>query len=168
MGHEITHGFAEHGQQIRCKETEGLGESRRLKKFKAVPPASPISLMPTSSTATCTKMASWCRGKACDLGGRPSHTPRMKILRGSRRPLERDGLLPSSVFSSGGASLGANERIEYARLMANTNPHPLPRFRGNGPLSNRPSCQGLRLQKRRAVGREQTCYKIGSRALRIR
>ena len=25
---------------------------------------------------------------------------------------------------------------EYARLLANTNPHPVPKFRTNGPLSN--------------------------------
>jgi endothelin-converting enzyme/putative endopeptidase len=30
-------------------------------------------------------------------------------------------------------------RPEYARLLANTNPHPIPRFRVNGPLSNLPA-----------------------------
>jgi predicted metalloendopeptidase len=38
--------------------------------------------------------------------------------------------------------------------MANTNPHPLPRFRGNGPLSNMAEfCNGLRLQKGEAMVR---------------
>jgi len=46
-----------------------------------------------------------------------------------------------------GASLAANERLEYARLMANTNPHPLPRFRGNGPLSNMGNCPSVWLQE---------------------
>jgi endothelin-converting enzyme/putative endopeptidase len=30
-------------------------------------------------------------------------------------------------------------RAEYARLMVNTNPHPVSRFRVNGPLSNMPA-----------------------------
>lgn len=30
-------------------------------------------------------------------------------------------------------------RAEYARLLANTDPHPLPRFRLNGALSNMPA-----------------------------
>jgi len=60
-----------------------------------------------------------------------------RSLIGKPRPPEKDGFTPEQRFFLGWAQVwGANERIEYARLMANTNPHPLPRFRCNGPLSN--------------------------------
>src|SRR6267143_357527 len=53
---------------------------------------------------------------------------------------------------------GANERIEYARLMANTNPHPLPRFRGNGPLSNMAEfAKAFGCKKGESMVREQAC-----------
>jgi predicted metalloendopeptidase len=42
----------------------------------------------------------------------------------------------SSAPDSWAQVCGANRRLEFAGLMANTNRHPLPRFRGNGPLSN--------------------------------
>ena len=48
-----------------------------------------------------------------------------------------DGFTPEQRFFLGWAQVwGANLRPEYARLMANSNEHPVPRFRVNGPLSN--------------------------------
>jgi len=53
---------------------------------------------------------------------------------------------------------GANERLEYARLMANTNPHPLGRFRANGPLSNMAEfAKAFGCKQREAMVREQAC-----------
>jgi len=52
----------------------------------------------------------------------------------------------------------ANERREYARLLANTNPHPLPRFRANGPLSNMAEfAKAFGCKKGDAMVREQAC-----------
>lgn len=49
----------------------------------------------------------------------------------------KDGFTPEQRFFLGWAQVwGANERPEYDRLLANTDPHPLSRFRGNGPFSN--------------------------------
>jgi len=42
--------------------------------------------------------------------------------------------------------------------MANTNPHPLPRFRGNGPLSNMAEFRkAFGCKKGEPMVREQTC-----------
>jgi len=60
-----------------------------------------------------------------------------KIPCGKPRPSDKDGFTPEQRLFLGWAQVwGANQRIEYARLMANTNPHPLSKFRANGPLSN--------------------------------
>jgi predicted metalloendopeptidase len=60
-----------------------------------------------------------------------------KALAAKGRPPLIDGFTPEQRFFLGWAQVwGANLRPEYARLMANSNEHPVPRFRVNGPLSN--------------------------------
>lgn len=65
-----------------------------------------------------------------------------KSLEGKPRPAEIDGFTPEQrFFLSWAAVWHSNTRPEYARLLVNTNPHPLGRFRANGPLSNMPEFQ---------------------------
>src|SRR6266446_137247 len=53
---------------------------------------------------------------------------------------------------------GANLRPEYARLMANSNEHPVPRFRVNGPLSNMELfAKAFGCKKGDTMLREKTC-----------
>ena len=72
-----------------------------------------------------------------DLGGLAiSYAAYEKSMEGKPRKVI-DGFTPEQRFFLGWAQVwGANTRPEYARLMVNTNPHPLPNFRANGPLSN--------------------------------
>jgi len=72
-----------------------------------------------------------------DLGGLTiAYAAYEKSIEG-KRPKDMDGFTPEQRFFLGWAQVwGANQRPEYARLQTNTDPHPLPRFRGNGPLSN--------------------------------
>ena len=72
-----------------------------------------------------------------DLGGLAiAYAAYEKSIEG-KRPKDIDGFTPEQRFFLGWAQVwGTNQRAEYARLQTNTNPHPLPRFRGNGPLSN--------------------------------
>jgi predicted metalloendopeptidase len=50
-----------------------------------------------------------------------------------------DGFTPEQRFFLGYArGWATNTRPELARLLANVDPHPLPKFRVNGPLSNMP------------------------------
>jgi predicted metalloendopeptidase len=53
---------------------------------------------------------------------------------------------------------GANQRAEAARLQTNTDPHPLARFRGNGPLSNMEAfAKAFGCKKGDTMVREQSC-----------
>ncbi len=72
-----------------------------------------------------------------DLGGIAiAYAAYEKSIEGNR-PKDIDGFTPEQRFFLGWAQVwGTNMRPEFARLQTNTNPHPLPQFRANGPLSN--------------------------------
>jgi putative endopeptidase len=72
-----------------------------------------------------------------DLGGLAiAYAAYEKSIEG-KRPKDIDGFSPEQRFFLGWAQVwGTNQRAEAARLQTNTDPHPLARFRGNGPLSN--------------------------------
>ncbi len=72
-----------------------------------------------------------------DLGGLAiAYAAYEKSIEGNR-PKDIDGFTPEQRFFLGWAQVwGTNMRPEYARLQTNTNPHPLPEFRANGPVSN--------------------------------
>jgi putative endopeptidase len=72
-----------------------------------------------------------------DLGGLAiAYAAYEKSIEGSR-PKNIDGFTPEQRFFLGWAQVwGTNTRAEFARLQTNTNPHPLPQFRANGPISN--------------------------------
>lgn len=72
-----------------------------------------------------------------DLGGLAiAYAAYEKSIDG-KRPKDIDGFTPEQRFFLGWAQVwGANQRPEAARTQTNTDPHPLARFRGDGPLSN--------------------------------
>lgn len=72
-----------------------------------------------------------------DLGGLAiAYAAYEKSIEG-KRPKDIDGFTPEQRFFLGWAQVWAtNQRPEAARTQTNTDPHPLPRFRANGPLSN--------------------------------
>jgi predicted metalloendopeptidase len=62
-----------------------------------------------------------------------------KALEGSGRRVDIEGYSPEQRFFLGYAQVWAdNMRPEYARLLTNVDPHPLPRFRVIGTVSNMP------------------------------
>ncbi|MDP9340389.1 MAG: M13 family metallopeptidase [Acidobacteriota bacterium] len=94
-----------------------------------------------------------------DLGGLAiAYAAYEKSLEGKPRK-DIDGFTPEQRFFLGWAQVwGANQRPEAARLQANTNPHPLARFRGNGPLSDMGTfAQAFGCKKGDAMVREQAC-----------
>jgi putative endopeptidase len=76
-----------------------------------------------------------------DLGGLTvAFAAYQKSLEGKPRPKNIDGFTPEQRFFLGWAQVWAqNIRPEAARLRVATDPHPLGRFRVNGPLSNMPA-----------------------------
>ena len=94
-----------------------------------------------------------------DLGGLAiSYAAYEKSIEG-KRPKDVDGFTPEQRFFLGWAQVwGTNMRPEFARLQTNTNPHPLPRFRANGPLSNMEVfAKAFGCKKGDAMVREQAC-----------
>ena len=75
-----------------------------------------------------------------DLGGLTiSYAAFQKSMEGKPRPPDIDGFTPEQRFFLAYAhNWATNVRPEYARMLANVDPHPLAKFRANGPLSNMP------------------------------
>lgn len=76
-----------------------------------------------------------------DLGGLTvAYAAFRKSMEGKPRPADIDGFPPEQRFFLGYAQIWAqNSRPEFERLLVNTDPHPLGRFRVIGPLSNMPA-----------------------------
>ncbi|MCU1347120.1 MAG: peptidase family, partial [Acidobacteria bacterium] len=75
-----------------------------------------------------------------DLGGAiVAYNAWQKSLEGKPRPETIDGFTPEQRFFLGFArARAANQTIEWARNRVLTNPHPVSKFRVNGPVSNMP------------------------------
>jgi len=162
IGHEITHGFDDHGSQF-----DGQGNLKNwwsaddLKNFKERAQCVSDQFDGYVVDGDLHENGKLVLGESiADLGGLTiSYAAYEKSLEGKPRPPEKDGFTAEQQFFLGWAQVwGANERLEYARLMANTNPHPLPRFRGNGPLSNMADfARAFGCKKGDAMVREKVC-----------
>ncbi len=78
-----------------------------------------------------------------DLGGaKLAYKAFQKSLEGKPRPANVDGLTPEQqFFIAWGQFRGDAVRIETQRVMVQSDPHPIGKFRVNGPLSNLPEFQ---------------------------
>ncbi|MGB6598292.1 MAG: M13 family metallopeptidase [Candidatus Acidiferrum sp.] len=162
IGHEITHGFDDHGSEF-----DGHGNLKNwwtpddLKNFKERAGCVQTQFDNYVVDGDLHENGKLVLGESiADLGGLAiSYAAYEKSLEGHPRPPVKDGFTPEQRFFLGWAQVwGANNRPEYERLMANTNPHPLPRFRGNGPLSNMAEfAKAFGCKKGDAMVREQVC-----------
>jgi predicted metalloendopeptidase len=162
IGHEITHGFDDQGSQY-----DGHGNLKNwwtpddLKNFKERAACVETQFDNYVVDADLHENGKLVLGESiADLGGITiSYAAYEKSLEGKTRPPDKDGFTPEQRFFLGWAQVwGANNRPEYERLMANTNPHPLGRFRGNGPLSNMAEfAKAFGCKKGDAMVREQVC-----------
>jgi len=140
IGHEMTHGFDDQGRKF---DSQG-----NLAEWW-----SPDDLKNYQSRAECIEKQFSAfevekglnlNGKLvlgesiADLGGlKIAYAAFQKSLEGKPRPADIDGFTPEQRFFLGWAQVwGRNYRPEAARLQVATDPHPLSRFRVNGPLSN--------------------------------
>jgi putative endopeptidase len=142
IGHEITHGFDDQGAKFDLEgNLKDWWSPADLKNFESrsdciVKQFSGFEVEPGLNMTG--KLVS---GESiADLGGLTvAYTAYKKSLEGKPRPADIDGFTPEQRFFLGWAQVWAEKYTpESARLQAQSDPHPLSRFRVNGPLSNMP------------------------------
>ncbi|HEY6946811.1 MAG TPA: M13 family metallopeptidase [Candidatus Acidoferrum sp.] len=162
IGHEITHGFDDHGSKFDGKgNLKDWWTPEDLKNFQSRAKCVSDQFDGYVVDGDLHENGKLVLGESiADLGGLAiAYAAYEKSLQGKPRPPDRDGFTPEQRFFLGWAQVwGANERLEYARLMANTNPHPLGRFRADGPLSNMAEfAKAFGCKQGDAMVREQAC-----------
>jgi putative endopeptidase len=141
IGHEMTHGFDDQGAQFDAEgNLKNWWTPEDLKNFKAR-----TDCVVSQFDAFEAEPGLHLQGKlvvgesVADLGGLTiAYRALQKAQAGKPRKLI-DGFTPEQRFFLGWAQVwAANVRPEEARRRVVTDPHPLSRFRVNGPLSNIP------------------------------
>jgi putative endopeptidase len=161
IGHEITHGFDDSGSQF-----DGKGNLREWwtkedrKNFDDRSVCVQQQFDSYEVEPGLHENGKLVLGESiADLGGLTiSYAAYEKSIEG-KRAQSLDGFTPEQRFFLGWAQVwGANLRPEYARLMANSNEHPVPQFRVNGPLSNMELfAKAFGCKKGDAMVREKAC-----------
>jgi len=161
IGHEITHGFDDSGSQF-----DGQGNLREWwskddrKTFNDRSACVQQQFDGYEVEPGLHENGKLVLGESiADLGGLAiSYAAYEKSIEG-KRPQDLDGFTPEQRFFLGWAQVwGANLRPEFARLMANSNEHPVPQFRVNGPLSNMEIfAKAFGCKKGDAMVREKAC-----------
>ena len=143
IGHEMTHGFDDQGSKFDAKgNLSNWWSPEDLKNFKERAECVVNQFNGYVVMDDVHENGKLVAGESiADLGGLTlAYKAFEKSLEGKPRPKDIDGFSPEQRFFLGWAQVWAtNSRPEFERLMANTNPHPLARFRGNGPLRNMPA-----------------------------
>jgi putative endopeptidase len=143
IGHEMTHGFDDEGSQFDAQgNLKNWWTPDDLKNFKARGECVAKQFDSYFVEDKLHENGKLVEGESiADLGGLVvAYAAFQKTLEGKPRPPEIDGFTPEQRFFLGYAQGWAdNIRPEFARLLTNVDPHPLPQFRVNGPLSNLPA-----------------------------
>jgi predicted metalloendopeptidase len=143
IGHELTHGFDDEGRQYDA--TGNLANwwtDADMQKFNERAGCIIKQFDGFEVEQGLFQNGKLVAGESiADLGGLViAYAAFQKSLEGKPRPANIDGFTPEQRFFLGYAfSWATNVRPEFARLLVATNPHPLPKFRVNGPLANFPA-----------------------------
>jgi putative endopeptidase len=161
IGHEISHGFDDRGSQF-----DGKGNLRNWwtaddrKNFDERGQCIVDQFNSYEVEPGLHQNGKLVLGESIgDLGGLSiAYAAYEKSIEG-KRPKDIDGFTPEQRFFLGWAQVwGTNQRAEAARLQTNTDPHPLARFRGNGPISNlEVFAKAFGCKKGDAMVREKAC-----------
>ena len=161
IGHEISHGFDDRGSQF-----DGQGNLRNWwtaddrKNFDERGQCIVDQFNSYEVEPGLHQNGKLVLGESIgDLGGLSiAYAAYEKSIEG-KRPKDIDGFTPEQRFFLGWAQVwGSNQRMEAARLQTNTDPHPLGRFRGNGPISNlEVFAKAFGCKKGDAMVREKSC-----------
>lgn len=142
IGHEMTHGFDDEGRKFDLNgNLTDWWTAEDKKNYEAR-----AACVEKQFSAYVVEGDLHLNGKLvlgesiADLGGLAiAWRALQKSLEGKPQPASIDGFPTGQRFFLAWARVWAtNERAEYAKLLVNTNPHPLDRFRGKGPPSNMP------------------------------
>jgi endothelin-converting enzyme/putative endopeptidase len=142
IGHEISHGFDDQGAQYDAQgRLENWWSAEDLKKFQAKVACIVNQFDHYEVEPGIPEQGKLVAGESIgDLGGARIGYRAFQISQRGKPPLPTiDGYTPDQqFFISWGQFRGDVVRPETARLMAQGDPHPVPRFRVIGPLSNLP------------------------------
>ncbi|MGI8567061.1 MAG: M13-type metalloendopeptidase [Pyrinomonadaceae bacterium] len=143
IGHEITHGFDDRGSQ-----SDAVGNLRMWwtvddrRKFEERAGCVADQFSGYEVEKGLNMMGKLVLGESiADLGGLTvAYDAFQKSMQGKPRPKDIDGFTPGQRFFLGWAQVWATTYTpQAARLQALNGPHPIARFRANGPLSNMPT-----------------------------
>ena len=142
IGHEITHGFDDQGSKFDEKgnyQSWWTPEDRAKFDERASCVADQFSGYQVAPGLNMQGKLTLGENIA-DLGGLTmAYAAYQKSLEGKPRPADIDGFTPEQRFFLGYAQVwAAKARAEAERQQVLTDPHALPRFRVDGPLSNLP------------------------------
>jgi putative endopeptidase len=140
IGHEITHGFDDQGAKFDPQgNMKNWWSPEDLKQFQDRGNCISHQFSGYIVDGDQHENGELIEGESiADLGGLTvAYAAYQKHLQGKPQQADANGFTPDQRFFLGWAQIWAlNVRPEAAKLQANTDPHPLPRFRTNGPTSN--------------------------------
>ncbi|HEY1925279.1 MAG TPA: M13 family metallopeptidase [Candidatus Acidoferrum sp.] len=162
IGHEITHGFDDQGAQFDPKgNLKNWWTEQDLKNFQGRGECIAKQFDGFEVEKGLHENGKLVEGESiADLGGLTiSYAAFEKSMEGKPREKDANGFTPEQQFFLGyAAASAAILRPEFARLLANTDPHPLPEFRVNGPFSNMEAFQkAFGCKKGDPMVREDVC-----------
>jgi predicted metalloendopeptidase len=142
IGHEMTHGFDDEGSQFDARgNIKNWWTPEDQKNFDARGACIATQFDGFMVEGNLHENGKLVEGESiADLGGLAiAYAAYHRSWEGRTPPPDIDGFTPDQRFFIAYAqSWAENMRPEYARLLTNVDPHPLPKFRVRGPLSNFP------------------------------
>jgi len=163
VGHELTHGFDDQGAKFDAQgNLKNWWTPEDLKNFQDRGDCIARQFDAYNVEPGLNENGKLVEGESiADFGGLTiAYAALQRALAGKPAAAPIDGFTANQRFFFGWSQIWAdNERPEFARVMVNTNPHPLAHFRVNGPFSNMPAfakawvCAGNSLMVRPAAQR---------------
>jgi endothelin-converting enzyme/putative endopeptidase len=145
IGHEITHGFDDQGAQFDAQgRLNNWWTAEDLKKFQERGACVVDQFENYYIEPGIHHKGKLVEGESIgDLGGaKIAFRAYEKSLEGKPRPADIDGFTPEQqFFIAWGQFRGDEIRPEQQRTMVQADPHPIAKFRVNGPVSNMPAFQ---------------------------
>ncbi|HEY6122839.1 MAG TPA: M13 family metallopeptidase, partial [Pyrinomonadaceae bacterium] len=142
IGHEITHGFDDQGAKFDKEgNLKNWWTDADLKNFDQRSECIVKQFSAFEVEKGLNLQGKLVSGESiADLGGLfVAYDALEKSLQGKPRPAGIDGFTPEQRFFLGWAQVWAEKATpEWERFLAQSDPHPISRFRVNGPLSNMP------------------------------